>query len=268
MRLRRQRNRSTEGTPAAAAGRGGKRKPAAGSSSTGSTLAEADLRIAKANINDLQTQLAEVVSQRDDLHLQLHKSMDLGNQQLTIAARTANETAHAHAKQLRTTKEITSNAIAKMKAMRQHDHAFAEGMLDHIAADEAIDKTSCWTAFSGLLDDAKIKSADWGERRKRQASASSAAVYNIDEFNTSTGSVTMNSPAPNVPYNLTVAKVKASERPADYEALEPVEPAKAKFSKGKGAAKKRARDDDGDRDGEDDDDDDEEMDINDDDVFV
>ena len=79
----------------------------------------------------------------------------------------------------------------------------------------------------------------------------------------------MNSPAPNVAYNLTVAKVKASERPADYEALEPVEPAKATFSKGKGAAKKRARedDDDGDRDGEDDDDDDEEMDINDDDVF-
>ena len=79
----------------------------------------------------------------------------------------------------------------------------------------------------------------------------------------------MNSPAPNVPYNLTVAKVKASERPADYEALEPVEPAKATFmGKGKGAAKKRARDDDGDDDGEDDDDDDEEMDINDDDVFV
>ena len=78
---------STEGKAAAAAGRGGKRKPAAGSSSTGSTLAEADLRIAKANINDLQKQLAEVVSQRDDLHLQLHKSVDLGNQQLASAAR-------------------------------------------------------------------------------------------------------------------------------------------------------------------------------------
>ena len=78
----------------------------------------------------------------------------------------------------------------------------------------------------------------------------------------------MNSPAPNVPYNLTVAKVKASERPADYEALEPVEPAKATFSKGKGAAKKRARERRRRRDGEDDDDDDEEMDIDDDDVFV
>ena len=113
-----------------------------------------------------------------------------------------------------------------------------------------------------------INKADWGDRKVKNPSASSAAIYNIDQFNQSTGSATMNSPAPNVPYNLTVAKVKASERPADYEALEPVEPAKATFSKGKGAAKKRARDDDGDRDGEDDDDDDEEMDINDDDVFV
>ena len=77
----------------------------------------------------------------------------------------------------------------------------------------------------------------------------------------------MNSPAPNVPYNLTVAKVKASERPADYEALEPVDPVKATFGgKGKGPAKKRARDDDGDDDG--DDDDDEDMDTNDDDEFA
>ena len=60
--------------------------------------------------------------------------MDLGNQQLSKAARTANETAHAHAKQLRTTKATTGEAIAKMQAMRQHAHTFAEGMLDHIAA--------------------------------------------------------------------------------------------------------------------------------------
>ena len=69
-----------------------------------------------------------------------------------------------------------------MKAMRQHAHAFAEGILDQVAADEAIDKTSCWTAFSGLLHDAKIKSADWGERRKRQAPDSSKAVYDITEL--------------------------------------------------------------------------------------
>ena len=90
-------------------------------------------------------------------------------------------------KQLRTTKEITSDAIAKMKAMRQHAHAFAEGMLEHIAADEEIGKTTAWTAFSGLLDDAKIKGADW-VRKEKQMSASSEAVYNTDQFNTFTRS--------------------------------------------------------------------------------
>ena len=50
----------------------------------------------------------------------------------------------------------------------------------------------------------------------------------------------MNSPAPNVPYNLTVAKVKAPELPADYEPLDPVDPVKVTFKgKGKGPAAKR-----------------------------
>ena len=54
----------------------------------------------------------------------------------------------------------------------------------------------------------------------------------------------MNSPAPNVAYNLTVAKVKASELPADYEPLDPVEPIKATSKgNGKAPAKKRKRDD-------------------------
>ena len=65
----------------------------------------------------------------------------------------------------------------------------------------------------------------------------------------------MNSPAPNVAYNLTVAKAKASELPADYEPLDPVDPIKVTFKgKGKGPAnaKKRKRDD-----GDDDNDEDE-----------
>ena len=48
----------------------------------------------------------------------------------------------------------------------------------------------------------------------------------------------MNSPAPNVAYHLTAAKVKASELPIDYEPLGPVEPIKAAF-KGKGPAKRK-----------------------------
>ena len=189
--------------------------------------------------------------------------MDLGNQELSKAARTANETANAHAKQLRTTKATTGEAIAKMKTMRQHAHGFAELMLPHAVREQAPDHFSCWAQFSGLLDDDQIKEA-FGKPKSK--SASSATVYNIDEFNSFAGPAAMNSPAPNVAYNLTVAKVKASERPADYEPLEPVEPAKVTY-KGKGKApanaKKRARDDDGDRDGEDDDDDDEEMDSDD-----
>ena len=97
-----------EGKPATAQGKG---KAAASSSSTGSTVAEADLRIAKNNIDDLHKQIAELVAVRGELHLHLHKSVDLANQQLSTAARTANDMAHAHAKQLRTTKEITSIAF-------------------------------------------------------------------------------------------------------------------------------------------------------------
>ena len=151
------------------------RKTAATSSSTGSTIAEADLLIAKENIEALHQQITELVAVRDDLHLQLHKSMDLGNEQLSTAARTANETAHAHAKVLRTTKGTTSNAIAEMKAMRARAHVFPELMLEYVAADQAPDKTSCWTAFSGLLDDAAMTSHDWAKKEK-QPSASSAAV--------------------------------------------------------------------------------------------
>ena len=56
----------------------------------------------------------------------------------------------------------------------------------------------------------------------------------------------MNSPMPNVAFNLTVAKVKASALPADYEPLDPADPIKDTFKgKGKGPviAKKRKRDD-------------------------
>ena len=68
--------------------------------------------------------------------------------------------------------------------------------------------------------------------------------------------VVMNSPVPNVPFNLTVTKVKAPELPADYERLGPVAPIKVTFKdKGKGPvnAKKRKRadsDDDNDNDGD------------------
>ena len=67
---------------------------------------------------------------------------------------------NTHAKELRTTKETTSHATAKMNQMRAHAHGFAELMLEHADNDKAPDTTSCWTAFSGLLGDVAIDSAD------------------------------------------------------------------------------------------------------------
>ena len=51
-------------------------------------------------------------------------------------------------------------------------------MLEYAAADQAPDKTSCWTAFSGLLGDDAVDSADWADRKKKKPSASSHSVYN------------------------------------------------------------------------------------------
>ena len=242
-----------EGNPPAAQG---KRKAAASSSSAGSTLAEADLRIAKENIDDLHKQITDLVSQRDELHLQLYKSVDLANQQLSSAARAANTLVHDHAKQLRTTKGTTEQAVLKMKAMRQHAHGFAELMLPHAVHENAPDHIACWAAFSGLLDDDAINEA---LGKKKSKSASSASVYDIAEFDKFTGPATMNSPAPNAAFNLTVAKVKAFAPPADYEPLDPVAPIKVTFKgKGKGPAnaKKRKRDDGDDDNDEDEDEDD------------
>ena len=109
-----------------------------------------------------------------------------------------------------------------MKEMRAHAHGFAELMLDYAGNDKAPDKTACWTAFSGLLDNGAIDSADWAAKKKKP-SASSAAVYDIAEFDKSTGSATMNSPAPNVAYHLIAAKVKAPQLLIDNEPLGPVE---------------------------------------------
>ena len=146
---------------------------------------------------------------------------------------------NAHARKLRTAKETTSNAIAKMKAMRAHTHGFAELMLPHVASDEAPDHIACWTSFSGLLDNDAIGSANWAAKKKKP-SASLAAVCNIAKFDQFTSSAMMNSPAPDVAYHLTAAKAKAPEILIDYEPLGPVTPIKAAFKgKGKGSAKRK-----------------------------
>ena len=108
-----------------------------------------------------------------------------------------------------------------------------------MASDKAPDHIACWTTFRGLLDNGAIDSVDWAAK-KNKPSASSAALYNIAEFGTFTGSAAMNSPVPNVVYHLTAAKVEASQLLIDYEPLGPVEPIKAAFkAKGKGPAKRK-----------------------------
>ena len=95
-------------------------------------------------------------------------------------------------------------------------------------------------AFSGLLDDDAIGSVDWAGKKKKH-SASSAAVYDIAEFDKfTTGSAAMQSPAPNAAYHLTAAKAKAPELLIDYEPLGPVKPISAAFkAKGKAPAKRK-----------------------------
>ena len=127
-------------------------------------------------------------------------------------------------------------------------------MLPHAVNDNAPDHIACWAAFSGLLDDDAIKEA-LGKLKKQ--SSSSASVYDITEFDKFTNPATMNSPnspVPNAPFNLTVAKVKAPAPPADYVPLDPVAPIKVTFNgKGKGPANAKKR-----KHGDDDEDNDEE----------
>ena len=219
------------------------RKATATASSAGSTVAEADLRIAKANITALHEQLADVVKVRDDLHLQLHKAMALGNDHLITAARTANDMAGAHAKALRKKDEDLNDSIAKMELVRGHAHQFAELVLEYATQDAAPDKIACWNSFSGLLDDGAIKKASWGDKQPRPASSSSRKTYDISKFEQLTTSASMASPAPHVAFQLTAAKAKNSDLLVDYEPLPVVQPiAYAYKGKGKAPAKKRKRD--------------------------
>ena len=126
-------------------------------SSTGSTIDEADLLIAKENIEKLRKQITDLVAVRDDLHLQVHKSTALANDKLATAARTANEMVAVHAKLLRKKDEDTNEAIVKMDQMRFHAHHYAELVLNLHLQDQAPDKYACWNSFSGLLDDDVIK---------------------------------------------------------------------------------------------------------------
>ena len=158
---------------------------------------------------------------RDELHLQLHKSIALANEKLIEAADEANGVTRDHARALRTKDENVNDVIAKMNAMRGHAHQFAELMLAKYVEGEAPDKITAWNAFSGLLTDEKISEAFGDGKTKKAISSSSQSIYDVSGFNSITSSIA--SPALKQPYQLTAAKVKQSswEGLGDYEPLAP-----------------------------------------------
>ena len=236
-------------TASASQRRFGQRRSGASSSSTATSESEVNLIHAQGHIDNLTAQIKELAATRDELHLQLHKSIALANEKLIEAADEANGVTRDHARALRAKDENVNDAIAKMNAMRNHAHQFAELMLSKYVEDEAPDKTTVWNAFSGLLDEKRINEADWGDKKKKQISSSSQSIYDVSGFNSITSSIA--SPALKQPYHLTAAKVKQSSWAGlgEYEPLPPVSTAPYNNMTAPATSKKRVH---GDIGGEDD----------------
>jgi hypothetical protein len=198
------------------------RRSGASSSSKASSQAEVDLIHAQGHIDNLTEQIEELAATRDELHLQLHKSIALANEKLIEAADEANGVTRDHARAIRTKEENVNAAIAKMNAMRGHAHQFAELMLAKYVEGEAPDKITAWNAFSGLLTDEAISEAFGDGKTAKAISSSSQSIYDVSGFNSITSSIA--SPALKQPYHLTAAKVKQSSWAGlgDYEPLPPV----------------------------------------------
>ena len=200
----------------------GQRRSGASSSSVPTSQAEVNLVHALGHIDNLTAQIEELAATRDELHLQLHKSIALANEKLIEAADEANGVTRDHARALRTKDENVNAAIAKMNAMRGHAHQFAELMLAKYVEGEAPDKITAWNAFSGLLTDEAISEAFGDGKTAKAISSSSQSIYDVSGFNSITSSIA--SPALKQPYHLTAAKVKQSSWAGlgEYEPLPPV----------------------------------------------
>ena len=217
----------------------GQRRSGASSSSGPTSEAEVNLIAAQGHIDNLTEQIEQLAATRDELHLQLHKSIALANEKLIEAAAEANGVTRDHAREIRTKDENVNAAIAKMNAMRGHAHQFAELMLAKYVEGEAPDKITAWNAFSGLLTDEKISEA-FGDGKPKAISSSSQSMYDVSGFNSITSSIA--SPALKQPYHLTAAKVKQSSWAGlgEYEALPPVTIAPYNNMKAPATSKKRA----------------------------
>ena len=234
--------------PAGSARAKGKGAASAATSDTSSTVADQDLKRAKAHIENLNRQIRELGKSRDAEHLKYAKATELANTQLNLQAKTINEMISSNAKALRSSQIETAKAIAKINSIRGHAEGFAENMLHKAADGQAPDLVTTWAAFSGVLTSETIDAADWGATKKKVPGTHSKNVFDITEF---LGQESASPPTPmqHVVYQLTDAKVHAQPTPEGYQP--PVPPAPLLLQWATGGAGKRKRDDSGDDDSSD-----------------
>ena len=188
----------------------------AATSSSSSTVADTDLKRALSHIKHLQNQLRQLAASRGAEHLKYAKATVLANTQLTPQAETTNGLISAHARTLRTSQLETPNAIAKINENRGHAEGFAEKMLEKATDGLAPDLATTWAAFSGVLTQAAIDTADWkkgeGATKKKVPEPRSVNVFNINAFQ---GAETTAPPTPIQHTVLQLTDAKVNERAAD-----------------------------------------------------
>ena len=110
------------------------------------------------------------------------KATELANTQLSIQAKTTNELISAHAKTLRTSQLETAAAIAKINEIRGHAEGFAENMLKKATDGLAPNLTTTWAAFSGVLTQATIDTADWKKTEGATKNRANSAIFKVRDF--------------------------------------------------------------------------------------
>ena len=118
----------------------GKGAASAATLDTSSTIADQDLKRAKAHIDHLNNhQIRELGKSRDTEHLKYAKATELANTQLNLQAKTIKEMISLNAKALRSSQNETVETIAKISSIRGHAEGFAENMLHNAVKGQAPD---------------------------------------------------------------------------------------------------------------------------------
>ena len=96
----------------------GKGAASAAMSDTSSTVADQDLKRAKAYIENLNRQIRELGKSRDAQHLKYAKATEFANTQLNLQAEKMNGMISSNAKALRSSQLDTAKAVAKASSIR------------------------------------------------------------------------------------------------------------------------------------------------------